>query len=256
MGSNGLLLGVSMEIRRILKDAEAVAPTEWKVLITGERGVGKKELARLIHRRSPRWHLPVATIDCTGEAEMVESALIAHLRGRVSGGSRHESGSPETTDCGMVLLDEVGALSLRMQSVLLQCLDNGGSHRVGSGGRERYARVVALSSRDLLPQVRRQAFHEDLYYRLNVVHLMIPPLRERPHDINVLFDQFRTELSHQLGVPACTVTPEARVALARHDWPGNVCELKSVAERVILTRGGRVVTEADLALETRQLRHH
>lgn len=244
------MLGVSSGIRDILEDAEAVAPTNWRVLITGERGVGKNVLARMIHHRSRRAHLPAVTINCAGVSERaLESELFGHTLGSPNG---HTSGLGllEVPDWGTVFLDEVGGMSLRMQSMLLRFVDDGGSLRPGSDRREQTVdpRVIALSTRDLLQQVRRHEFHEDLYYRLNLVHLMIPPLRERRQDIKVLFDRFLVELSEQHRVPVCDVTPEAMNVLTEHDWPGNVRELRLVAERVLLACSGRVVTPEDLTL--------
>ena len=247
------LLGVSPAIRQVLDDAAALAGTDSKVLITGESGVGKEVLARIIHRRSRRANTPLVTINCAGVPEsLLESELFGHMRGSFTGAHRDRRGLLEMADGGTVLLDEVGEMTLRMQGMLLRFLENGEIQRVGSERAQTVVnvRVIAATNRDLLEQVRRKEFREDLYYRLNIVHLVMPPLRERREDIKLLFAHYVEEFSRHHQMAAAELTPEAMAALEQHDWPGNVRELKNVAERLVLTRRGQVVTPADLPLRS------
>ncbi|MEO8682233.1 MAG: sigma-54 dependent transcriptional regulator [Vicinamibacterales bacterium] len=247
-------LGQSPPILEIIEDAVAIAASDSKVLISGESGVGKEVLARLIHGRSRRSHLPLSTINCAGVPEgLLESEFFGHVRGSFTGADRDRRGFLETADTGTVILDEVGEMSLRMQGMLLRFLENGEIQRVGSDRRQTIVdvRVIAATNRDLLEQVRRKEFREDLYYRLNIVHLVVPPLRERHSDIPLLFNHYLEKFSLQAGVPMPIVTPDVMAVLERYEWPGNVRELKNVAERMLLMRAGQVVTPANLPLVTR-----
>lgn len=247
-------LGSSPAIQAVLEDADAVAASDSKVLITGESGSGKEVLARRIHLRSRRRQLPMFTINCAGVPEgLLESEFFGHMRGSFTGADRDRRGFLEAADNGTVLLDEVGEMSLRMQGMLLRFLENGEIQRVGSEHPRTIVdvRVIAATNRDLLEQVRRKEFREDLYYRLNIVHLVVPPLRERRDDIALLFRHYLTVLSGLARVPEPEVSPDAIHALERYDWPGNVRELKNVVERVLLIRAGQVVTAANLPLTPR-----
>jgi DNA-binding NtrC family response regulator len=154
---------------------------------------------------------------------------------------------------GTVLMDEVGEMSLRMQGLLLRFLENGEIQRIGSEKAQTLVdvRVIAATNRNLLEQVARKEFREDLYYRLNIVHLIIPPLRERRDDIKMLFEHYLEEMRTRHRMPPCEVTPEAMACLEAYDWPGNVRELKNVAERLVVHRSGRQITPADLPLQPR-----
>jgi transcriptional regulator with GAF, ATPase, and Fis domain len=243
-------LGASSAIQHVLAEAEAVAPTNAKVLITGESGVGKEVLARFIHRRSRRSHLPLVAVNCAGVPEsLLESELFGHVRGSFTGAHRDRRGLLEVANGGTILLDEVGEMSLRMQGLLLRFLENGEIQPVGSERPRTVvdARVIAATNRNLLEQVRRGAFREDLYYRLNIVHLMLPPLRERSEDIKSLFEHFLAEGSRQHRLAPCELTPDAFTVLQQHRWPGNVRELRNVAERLVLSHHGRTVSGNDVS---------
>ena len=248
-------IGASDALREIVEDAEAVAATNSKVLITGESGVGKEVLARLIHRRSNRAQKPLVTINCAGVPEtLLESELFGHVRGSFTDAHRDRRGLLETAHGGTVLLDEVGEMTLRMQRMLLRFLENGEIQPVGSDRPQTIVdvRVIAATNRDLLEQVRQKEFREDLYYRLNIVHLVIPPLRERREDIPLLLEHFIAEISQQNQIPVPPIGAELMQVLQQYDWPGNVRELRNVVERMLLTRAGRGVTAVDLPTKVLQ----
>ncbi len=248
-------IGASPAIREVLEDADAIAASDSKVLISGESGVGKEVLARLIHGRSRRRHAPLCTINCAGVPEgLLETEFFGHVRGSFTGADRDRIGFLESADNGTVLLDEVGEMSLRMQGMLLRFLENGEIQRVGSEKARTIVdvRVIAATNRDLLEQVGRKEFREDLYYRLNIVHLVVPPLRERREDIELLFNHHLAMLSRQAGLKEPQVSREAMDVLEQYDWPGNVRELRNVVERVLLLRPGAIVTAANLPLTPRR----
>jgi DNA-binding NtrC family response regulator len=250
------LLSRSRLISDLVEEAQQIAACDCKVLITGESGVGKELLARLIHERSPRSRRPLITINCGGVAEtLLESELFGHLRGSFTDAHRDRRGLLEMADGGTVLLDEVGEMSLRMQTLLLRFLESGEIQQIGSEGKHTIVdvRVISATNRDLLERTREKEFREDLYYRLNVVHLVVPPLRARREDVRLLFEHYLRLMSGQHRVAPCEVTDEAMTHLEEHSWPGNVRELKNVAERVALRYAGRVVSLDDVS---RQVTDH
>jgi transcriptional regulator with GAF, ATPase, and Fis domain len=238
----------------IIDDAHAIAATDSKVLITGESGVGKEVLARLIHRRSRRGHLPMVTLNCAGVPDsLLESELFGHARGSFTDAHRDRRGLLEIAHGGTVLLDEVGEMSVRMQGLLLRFLENGEIQRIGSERAHTLVdvRVIAATNRNLLEQVRRKEFREDLYYRLNIVHLIIPPLRERKEDVRLLMEHYLEEFRQRHRVSPCEVMPEAMARLEAYDWPGNVRQLKNVAERLVVHYSGRRVSVSELPVDVR-----
>jgi transcriptional regulator with GAF, ATPase, and Fis domain len=246
-----VLLGISAAIRKVTAEAEHVARSNSKVLITGESGVGKEVLAGVIHARSRRSHVPLITINCAGLPEtLLESELFGHVRGSFTDAHRDKRGFLEIADGGTILLDEVGEMSLRMQRMLLRFLENGEIHRVGSERPQTVVdvRIVAATNRDLLEQVERKEFRADLYYRLNIVHLVIPPLRERAEDVPLLLRYFLERLAREHNVDMPEISAEALAVLQEYQWPGNVRELRNVAERIVLTCAGRIVEVADVFL--------
>jgi DNA-binding NtrC family response regulator len=222
------------------------------VLITGETGVGKEVLARYIHAHSLRSHKRLVTINCAGVPEtLLESELFGHVRGSFTGALRDRAGLLEAAHGGTVLLDEIGEMSVRMQTLLLRFLETGEIQRVGAEHSERRldVRLIAATNRNLLEETKRKAFREDLYYRINVVHIVIPPLRERRQYIAPLFDYYLRFAIETAGVQPCSITPEAMAHLCAYRWPGNVRELRNVAERLALNHSGREVLAADLPRE-------
>jgi DNA-binding NtrC family response regulator len=245
-------VGASAILREIEQEILCTSSSDAKVLITGESGVGKEIVARSIHQRSRRSHLPLVTINCSGVPDsLLESELFGHVRGSFTDAYRDRRGWLEQADGGTIFLDEVGEMSLRMQALLLRFLENGEIQRVGS---ERVTstvdvRVIAATNRNLLSQVAGKNFREDLYYRLNVIHVAIPALRERKDDIGPLMAHFFRMYSKQYRVTEPTIADDAWQQLYAYHWPGNVRELKNVAERLVIRSRTGVVTPADLPRE-------
>ncbi len=225
--------------------------TDAKVLITGESGTGKEVVANLIHAGSGRRARPFVPINCAGIPEtLLESELFGHERGSFTGAVRDKAGLFEIANNGTVLLDELGEMSLRMQGVLLRFLETGEVHRVGSDRvRARVnVRIVAATNRDLPEQIRGGHFRLDLYYRLNVIHLRTPTLRERPEDVPLLLTHFLSIYSRRHHQSPSELSPDALRALTAYRWPGNVRELKNVVERIAVRHEG-VIQVADLPAE-------
>ncbi len=247
------MLGNSRAILDVISEARFVAPTDAKVLITGESGVGKELLAHFVHDNSPRSRRQMASINCAGVPEsLLESELFGHTRGSFTDAHADRAGLFEKANGGTVLLDEIGETGARMQALLLRVLENGEIQRVGSDRLSQAVdvRIISATNRDLLQQTREKSFRLDLYYRLNVVNLYIPPLRERREDIRLLFDHFLQVLSERFRVPACELDADAYAMLEAHSWPGNIRELRNVAERIALRHGaGSVVKASNLPPE-------
>ncbi len=246
------LIGTSDAIRDIEREIDKAARCDAKVLITGESGVGKEVVARLIHERSGRHHARLLTINCAGLPDsLLESELFGHVRGAFTGAYRDKTGLLELGHHGTVFMDEVGEMSLRMQAMLLRFLETGEIQRVGADRPQNRAdvRVVAATNRNLIERIAEKEFREDLYYRLNVIHLLIPPLRERREDIQVLLPYFLRVYSQRHGVPTPDLSPDAQRLLTAYDWPGNVRELKNVVERLVVRARSAVVAPEDLPAE-------
>ena len=231
------LLGVSPAIRVVEEEIEYAARSGAKVLITGESGVGKEVVARLIHDRGARRGAPMVTINCAGIPDsLMESEMFGHVKGSFTDAHRDKAGYLESAHGGTIFLDEIGEMSLRMQALLLRFLETGEIQRVGSDRSLPYAdvRVVAATHRPLLDLVEEKTFREDLYYRLNVIHIEVPPLRDRRDDVCILLQHFLQHFAatHRQAIPE--VTADAMRALSAYHWPGNVRELRNVAERLLL----------------------
>jgi transcriptional regulator with GAF, ATPase, and Fis domain len=237
-------IGSSAAIRQLDHEIEMAARSDAKVLITGETGVGKDVVARLVHQRSRRGHAPLSTINCAGLPDsLLESELFGHVRGSFTGAVRDKVGLLEVADGGTAFLDEAGEMSLRMQGMLLRVLETGEVQRVGCERTNRRVdvRIIAATNRDLARHIAAGAFREDLYYRLNVMRIAVAPLRDRSEDIAELFDAFASRFARQYGVPVRRLTPEAERVLAAYRWPGNVRELKNLAERLAVQGRGEPV---------------
>ena len=248
------LLGESAPIQEVREAIASAARTNAKVLILGETGVGKEVVAQLIHAQSARASRPFLAVNCSGIPEtLLESELFGHARGSFTGAYRDKVGLVRQADRGTLFLDELGEMSLRMQAVLLRFAETGEVQAVGSeqpGGRAD-VRLITATNRDLRAQIEAGAFREDLYYRLNVIQIQVPPLRERGNDILILFDHYLDHASHTHGLPKPTLTPDAAQQLLNYGWPGNVRELRNVTERVVLRNRTRPLTPDDLPLEMR-----
>ena len=228
----------------LLSKAQRVALGSTKVLITGESGVGKDLIARYIHSQSPRAQAPFVALNCAGLSEtLLESELFGHVRGSFTGAHRDKIGRLQMANRGTAFLDEIGEMSPRMQALLLRFLENGEIQKVGCDSISAQAdvRIIAATHRDLRRMVQDGQFREDLLYRIKVVHLHIPPLRERRDDIPALV----THALERSGA-SCGITPEAMSVLQQYSWPGNVRELQNVIEQVISIAGDQAVNVTDL----------
>ncbi len=246
------LIGTSTAIRSVQQELEYAARSDAKVLVTGESGVGKEVVARLVHQRSHRSRAPLVMINCAGVPDtLLESELFGHVRGSFTDAYRDKKGRLELAHGGTVFLDEVGEMSLRMQALLLRFLECGELQRVGSDRAHTTVdvRVIAATNRELHQRIGEKAFREDLYYRLNVVHLTIPPLRQRPEDVMPLLEHFLRMYAESHRAEVLQVTPEARSVLTAYRWPGNVRELKNVAERMVVRARSPIAGVDDLPSE-------
>jgi transcriptional regulator with GAF, ATPase, and Fis domain len=239
-------LGQSAVWKKVLADAAQVASTDATVLITGESGTGKEVIARTIHRGSPRSKGPFVALNCAALPEqLMESELFGHERGAFTGATEARAGKIEQAAGGVLFLDEVGEMSPAVQAKFLRVLQEREFQRVG-GARVLRAdvRIVAATNRDPRAGIASGAFREDLYYRLSVFEIHLPPLRERPDDVPVLAEAFLEEIGRSIGRPAAGLSESAREQLLAHHWPGNVRELRNAIERaVILCQGGLVARE-------------
>jgi len=251
------LVGESPAMQRLREDVRAAARTDAKVLIGGESGVGKEIVSRLIHASGSRSAYPLVTVNCAAITEtLLESELFGHTRGSFTGAYRDRAGVLEMAHRGTVFMDEIGETSPRMQSLLLRFLESGEIQRVGTtkANARVDVRVIAATNRDLLQAVVDKTFREDLYYRLNVIHMAVPPLRERVEDIPLLLEHFVSMFSAEYATAPITFTAEARGLLLRHQWPGNIRELRNLVERLTVRYAGSsaVITSADLPSEIRR----
>jgi two-component system response regulator AtoC len=240
------LVAESPAMRKVMDMAQRVAPHPTTVLITGESGTGKEVLARAIHRLSPRHGAAFVAVNCAAIPEaLLESELFGHVRGAFTGASADHRGLFEAAHGGTLLLDEVGDLPLSLQAKLLRVLQENEIRRVGDNKPRRVdVRVLAATARDLAEDVKERRFREDLYYRLNVVHVHIPPLRERPEDLDGLVAVLIDRGAERSGRRA-RISPEALSAIRRHGWPGNVRQLENALERaIVLSPDGVIGAEA------------
>ncbi len=243
----------SEAMHRVLDLALRVAKVESTALITGESGVGKERLARLIHEESSRAGRPFVAVNCGAVAEtLLESELFGHARGAFTGADRERAGLFEAAGGGTLFLDEIGEISPAMQVKLLRALQEREVRRVGENRpRPVDVRVVAATNRNLAGEVAAQRFRQDLYYRLRVIELRVPPLRERPEDILPLARVFLAETARRMGRKITGFTPRAADQLLRHDWPGNVREVQNAIEHAVALCAGSRVEVEDLPEELR-----
>jgi transcriptional regulator with GAF, ATPase, and Fis domain len=244
--ARGRVIGESAPWQGVLKKATQVAATETTVLLQGDSGTGKEVVARFIHRTSPRKNGPFVAINCAALPEqLLESKLFGHERGAFTGALQPKPGQIEVASGGVLFLDEVGEMSPPAQAKLLRVLQEREFQRLGATRTlKANVRVVAATNRDLRKAVERGAFREDLYYRLHVFEIRIPPLRERKADLPLFADAFLKDIGRSLVSPPAGLADEAKAALFAHDWPGNVRELRNVLERAaILCEGGLITTE-------------
>jgi transcriptional regulator with PAS, ATPase and Fis domain len=251
------LIGTSHQMVELKQEILRIARSEAKVLITGESGVGKELVARAIHVHSPRIERPFVPVNCAGLPEtLLESELFGHVKGSFTGAYRDKPGKLEVADEGTIFLDEVGEMTLRMQGLLLRFLETGELQKVGAehGGRVVSVRVIAATNRNLQDLIGQGVFREDLFYRLNVIHFWVPPLRDRKEDIPLMIEHFLRRFTRSNGYLVKGIEPDAFVALTEYAWPGNVRELENVIERLVVTGRHERVTVEDLPAEIRAQR--
>ena len=244
------LIGRSIAMTRLIETVSQVAPTEATVLITGESGTGKEMIAGLIHYNSLRKDGPFIRFNCAAIAEtLLESELFGHEKGAFTGADRRKEGKFRQADGGSLFLDEVSEMSVGMQVKLLRVLQERELTRVGGEEVLRVdVRLIAATNRDLLKEVGAGRFREDLFYRLNVVMLQVPPLRERPEDIPLLAQEFLVQFAGKNRKTIKGFTPQAMDRLLRHSWPGNVRELMNSVERGVVLSRGEYLDETELSL--------
>ncbi len=245
------LIGQSEAMQVVLKQVESVAQSNSSVIITGESGTGKELIARAIHSNSPRKFFPLVSVHCGALTEsLLESELFGHEKGAFTGAMYNRKGRFEMADGGTIFLDEIATVSLKMQIELLRVLETKSFIRVG-GNKEITSdfRVICATNRDLKSMVANGTFREDLFYRLNVVNIHVPPLRERIEDIPLLVDYFITKYCTSMNRPPVTIEPSALKKLQEFDFPGNIRELENIIERAIVIGNGKKITDKDLPIE-------
>src|SRR5688572_19442789 len=252
MYSRHRLIGSSAAMQEIQQEVECAARSDARVLITGESGAGKEVVARLIHQQGRRREAPFIAINCAYVPDSVlESELFGHMGGSGTDAHRDSRGCLEQAHGGTVFLDEVGQMSVRMQAALLGFLEHGDVQRVGADGVYSTVdvRIIAATKTNLYAELSDEQFREDLYYRLNVIHIVIPPLRERKEDLPLLLTEFMRTSSEAHGFELPSLLAETRDALLAYSWPGNVRELRNVADRMVIGARSGVVQPADLPSE-------
>ena len=246
------MIGASAAMNAIRSEVECAARSDAKVLLTGESGVGKDIAARVIHQGSARSHMPFVTINCVSVPDsLLEAELFGHVRGSFTGAYRDRHGLLEAAHKGTVFLDEVCEMSPRMQALLLRFMESGEIQRVGSDRVQSNldTRVLAATNKDPMELLASKAFRDDLYYRLNVIEIKIPPLRARREDIPLLFEHFLHRYAETHGITPPAIASDTMAALVDFDWPGNVRQLKNIAERLIVRGQRSIITVADLPQE-------
>src|SRR5215216_5857715 len=258
-GNFDQIIGRSEPLRKVLRQAEQVAPLDTIVTILGETGTGKELLAHAIHNLSPRQDRTLVKVNCAAlPGTLIESELFGYEKGAFTGADARHIGRFEIANGGTLLLDEVGELPLDVQAKLLRVLEEGESERVGGTHTTKVdVRVIAATNRNLEDAVRKGEFRSDLYYRLNIFPITLPPLRERREDIPLLVTHLVTQLSKKLGKTIDAVPQETMTKLRSYNWPGNIRELRNVIERaIIITQGSKLSVIDDLNLQPLEIEHH
>jgi two-component system nitrogen regulation response regulator NtrX len=243
-----ILVGESAALERVRKIVEKAGPTAATVFITGESGTGKELVARALHDASPRRHGPFVKVNCAAiPEELIETELFGCVRGAYTGADRNRDGKFLLADGGTLFLDEIGDMSLKVQAKVLRALQEGEIERVGGAGAQRVdARVLAATNRDPVAGVKSGRFREDLFYRLNVVPIVVPPLRERREDIPALCRHFLELYALENELPVKKLTPGALAQLTERSWRGNIRELRNVLERLAILGDGPDIDEQDV----------
>ena len=238
------IIGNDVHLNRALEKAMQVAPTDISVLVTGESGVGKEAIPKIIHSLSHRKHNKYIAVNCGAIPEgTIDSELFGHEKGAFTGATQTRSGYFEVADGGTIFLDEVGELPLTTQVRLLRVLENGEFLKVGSSKTQKTnVRIVAATNLNMLEAIRKEKFREDLYYRLSTVEIHLPPLREREEDIHLLFRKFASDFGQKYKMPTIRLNEEAKALLVHYRWPGNIRQLRNVAEQISVLEKERDIT--------------
>jgi DNA-binding NtrC family response regulator len=241
------MIGSSAPIKKIKETIEKVAPTEARVLITGENGVGKELVARWIHEKSSRASGPLVEVNCAAiPGELIESELFGHEKGSFTSAIKQRIGKFEQADGGTLFLDEIGDMSLNAQAKVLRALQEGKITRVGADKDINVnVRVIAATNKDLLKEVDAKTFRLDLYHRLSVIIIHVPSLNERKDDIPSLVDQFLTDICSDYGIAKKNIDDATLETLKDYDWTGNIRELRNVVERLVIL-SGKTITSDDI----------
>ena len=247
------IVGECEAMESVFRFIAKAAPAEAGVLIEGESGTGKELVARAIHLNSPRRHQPFEAVNCAAMAPtLLESELFGHVRGAFTGADRDRPGRFELADGGTLFLDEIGELPDGSQSKLLRVIETGELRRVGDiKDRKVNARVIAATNKKLAEEVARARFREDLYFRLNVLKISLPPLRERPGDVRVLAEHFLKQFAEKCGRPALRFEANVWPLFEGYPWPGNVRELRNAIERMVVMAEGDALRLEDVPFEIR-----
>jgi len=250
LGEKHQIIGKSVILNKVLEDAQKLSRTKTTALIQGESGTGKELLARLIHRESPRKEKPLVVLNCAALPEpLLESELFGHEKGSFTGAAGRKLGKFETAHEGTLFLDEIGEMAPGIQAKLLRVLQEGVFYRVGGNTPITVdVRVLSATNKNLKKEVEEGKFREDLYYRLNVVQLNIPPLRERLEDVAFLVEHFLAVFKKETGLSNLTVSEAAMDKMSRYNWPGNIRELRNAIERAVVMGNGKTIMPEDLPI--------
>lgn len=238
------IIGNSPGLNRSIEKAIQVAPTDISVLVTGESGVGKESIPKIIHQLSHRKHSKYIAVNCGAIPEgTIDSELFGHEKGSFTGATQTREGYFEVADGGTIFLDEVGELPLTTQVRLLRVLENGEFLKVGSSKVQKTdVRIVAATNANMFEAIKKEQFREDLYYRLSTVDIHLPPLRERQEDIHLLFRKFASDFALKYKMPTIKLTDDAILVLIKHRWSGNIRQLRNVAEQISVLEQNRTIT--------------
>ncbi|NLT49643.1 MAG: sigma-54-dependent Fis family transcriptional regulator [Ignavibacteria bacterium] len=246
--SKDIIIGKSKAIKSILETVDRVAKTEARVLITGENGTGKELIARAIHKASNRANKEIIEVNCAAiPNELIESELFGHEKGSFTGAVQQRIGKFEQADGGTLFLDEIGDMSQQAQAKVLRAIEDGKIERVGGTNKISVdVRIVAATNKDLKEEIKNGNFREDLYHRLNVIPIIIPPLRERKEDIPELINHFISDICTKNNIPSKEIGNDALLTLQKFSWTGNIRELKNFTERLLIMIPGNKITEDDI----------
>ena len=250
LGEKHQIIGKSITLKKVLEDAQKLSRTKTTALIQGESGTGKELLARLIHRESPRKDKPLVVLNCAALPEaLLESELFGHEKGAFTGAAGLKLGKFETAHQGTLFLDEIGEMAPGIQAKLLRVLQEGVFYRVGGNTPITVdVRVLSATNKNLKKEVEEKKFREDLYYRLNVVQLTMPPLRERLEDVPFLAEHFLNVFKMETGLSELSISESAMDKMSHYNWPGNIRELRNAIERAVVMGNGKTILPEDLPI--------